>query len=365
MTEDYLQFIWRHGRLPTNEFLLTDGRSIQILSFGFHNTSRKGPDFSFGAVLIDGIEHFGPIEIHINSSDWIKHNHQSDPLYQSVILHVVFQHDCDIIANGTVLPTLELKNHVDNSHLLNFSFDRLKKTEIPCQGSFSNVAQDVVEQTKRHALELKVKHIFSRVSDLQGLDTYAVLLARALGMSVNSDFLEQIVRDQLPPFHLNTRKSFAFSKPLHESTYLQHHCGTRPGNFPEKRIIQIEELLKSMQELSRCTDWKSFKKELAIINRNLINRRQARIGLQTTRSLFLNAQLPYLLLEKRISMVEYRKELLTHPPESNNYLRKWGSTISINNAFDSHGLYSLYRYKCSAKKCLTCSIGRSIIRKIS
>ena len=54
-----------------------------------------------GKILIDGIEWNGNIEIHLKSSLWNVHNHQSDKNYDNVILHVVIEDDKPVFrSNG-------------------------------------------------------------------------------------------------------------------------------------------------------------------------------------------------------------------------------------------------------------------------
>ena len=103
MEEKYLHLIWEMKRLPSNELTTVDGAQIQILSFGIRNDDFAGADFFYGKVSYDGITHFGMIEIHVKSSDWCRHGHQTDSRYNNVILHVVYEYDKPVIQNLSLI----------------------------------------------------------------------------------------------------------------------------------------------------------------------------------------------------------------------------------------------------------------------
>src|SRR6056300_584573 len=92
MTEDYLHYIWKYKLFNQVGLKTTEEVEVEILNFGFHNHD-SGPDFSQGKVKIGETLWAGNIEIHIRSSDWLKHNHQLDEAYDTVVLHVVYEHD--------------------------------------------------------------------------------------------------------------------------------------------------------------------------------------------------------------------------------------------------------------------------------
>jgi hypothetical protein len=104
---------WHDERLPP-ELRLTDGRRLQIIYRGVWSNS-DGPDFSNAMVDIGGALTTGAIEIHLRSSDWRRHGHDSDPAYDGVILHVVGRDDLAEpvrTSSGRSLPTLELRPYV-------------------------------------------------------------------------------------------------------------------------------------------------------------------------------------------------------------------------------------------------------------
>ena len=113
INEDFVQNIWNDQRFFDVDLKATDGRSISILKAGIWN-SDEGPDFVRAEVIIDGQLQVGDIEIHVNSSDWYAHEHHLNPRYNRVVLHVVYRDD-DLnlrtrLQDGQRIPTLELLN---------------------------------------------------------------------------------------------------------------------------------------------------------------------------------------------------------------------------------------------------------------
>jgi hypothetical protein len=91
-TELWLHYLWREGKLHNAYLQTEDGRSLSIIFPGWYNRS-WGPDFSEARIVIDGIECFGDVEIHVSEASWQKHNHHQDSAYNRVILHVYFKKD--------------------------------------------------------------------------------------------------------------------------------------------------------------------------------------------------------------------------------------------------------------------------------
>ncbi|HRP45361.1 MAG TPA: DUF2851 family protein, partial [Ginsengibacter sp.] len=110
MKEKLLQFIWKYRYFNLNDLQTADGERITIINSGTLNHS-QGPDFLNARIKISDTLWVGHVEVHINSKDWNRHNHQADPNYKNVILHVVWKHDGEIQdSEGARLPTLELES---------------------------------------------------------------------------------------------------------------------------------------------------------------------------------------------------------------------------------------------------------------
>ena len=116
--EKLLHYVWMYKLLPSKNLNTTDGRIIKILDPGQHNTN-QGPDFTNARIEIDGIVWSGNVEIHHTSSDWNKHKHHIDPVYNTTILHVVEIADKDIyMENGCKVPqvTIEVPAKVKDNY---------------------------------------------------------------------------------------------------------------------------------------------------------------------------------------------------------------------------------------------------------
>jgi hypothetical protein len=108
--ERLLQAIWQHQRLKRDGLRTLEGRSLQVLHPGFWNLE-GGPDFRGALVQFgDDLPIEGDIEVDLRASGWRSHNHDRNPAFKNVILHVVWQGDKP--ASGGP-PLLELRPVLD------------------------------------------------------------------------------------------------------------------------------------------------------------------------------------------------------------------------------------------------------------
>src|SRR4030042_4466978 len=109
MNEEFLTHIWKYGLFDRTSLISDTGELIEVITLGEHN-SDAGPDFINAKIRIGNTLWAGNVELHLNASDWKRHNHQADRAYDNVILHVVLKADQPAMrTNGTVIPTVELK----------------------------------------------------------------------------------------------------------------------------------------------------------------------------------------------------------------------------------------------------------------
>ena len=109
--ERLLQAIWRYQRLRRDGLQTLDGRPVRVLHPGFWNRE-AGPDFR-GAVVQFGADppQTGDVEVDFSGSLWRLHQHDANPAYTGVILHVIWSGQP---AGVAALPTLALESMLDS-----------------------------------------------------------------------------------------------------------------------------------------------------------------------------------------------------------------------------------------------------------
>ena len=140
MNEDFLHYVWKFQKFSSLRLSTHLGESLQVVKVGTHNFN-AGPDFLCGQVVIAGQTWAGNIEVHIRSSHWYAHHHETDIHYDNVILHVVWEYDMDVRrSDETIIPTLELKDRVNPQVLNNYRSLLFNKPKwINCESQLGNV----------------------------------------------------------------------------------------------------------------------------------------------------------------------------------------------------------------------------------
>lgn len=108
--------IWQHYLTGRTDLVTEDGDGISIIYPGMINGDR-GADLVDAVINKDNQILKGNIEVHVKSSSWWSHGHHEDPVYNDVVLHVVYQQDKKKAVNlqdGRTIPTLVLGKYVTN-----------------------------------------------------------------------------------------------------------------------------------------------------------------------------------------------------------------------------------------------------------
>ena len=399
MPEIVLHYIWEHCLWAGFEQCTTEGKSVEILSVGEHNRD-AGPDYSHARILIGGREWVGNIEIHVCSSDWIKHHHHLDKAYDSVILHVVRTADKPIYnSRGELVPQCELQYPSDQDYLSRL-FESAQQMDsaisrIGCAEQLIHDPQLLTEGWRktllRKRLDCKRASITRLLEITKGSWEHAlyISLARNFGFHTNSLPFEQLAINT-PLSYLQKHRNNLFqltallmgqagliTEPALQKEYdflrtkfsltpmegsIWKHARMRPQNSPELRIEQFAKLIyQSENLLSKLLDTDDLKELYPLFEVD-------RIGKSSIDILLINTVIPYkyayALHRNNTVQAEKALELMERiPAENNTIVRQWRVLgQQIKNAADTQALLHLYQNYCQHHECINCEVGYQIFQ---
>ncbi|MCX6177518.1 MAG: DUF2851 family protein [Bacteroidetes bacterium] len=159
MKEFGLQRIWEKLAFQPQYLATDNGQPLQIINQGEWN-NQNGPDFLNAEVVINGIHCFGAIEIHVNASDWYLHNHHTDPRYNGVILHVVWQNDRPCFTQSKdPIPCISIKSRVSKLNLTQFN----SAPSLPCDQQITAISESLLTQQLQLALTQRTQGKMERL----------------------------------------------------------------------------------------------------------------------------------------------------------------------------------------------------------
>ena len=424
LEEDFLHYYWQSKKLVGKNLVLTDGSLLEISNFGFIN-HHAGPDFFNAQISINGQKWAGNIEMHLRSSDWLRHKHQEDAAYNNVILHVVFDHDDknNLVKtqSGNTLPTLALRSWIEESELENYLQLKSSTKILPCE-DFLHLTHpldrmSMLERCTVERLEQKAKVLVSEYeqdADWQGV-AYRLWL-KCFGLKINQEAFEQLGRAL--PFkilqkhidnplqiealllgtagflNLKTEEDHTTSL-LWEYRFLAHKYGLspmrletwkfhrlRPASFPTLRLAQLAALLPQLPQLwnhmleaeqpEQVYQWLNTHPHEFWLTHYTLNKKSksSKKNLsQEFKNLFIiNGIIPLLFAYGQI----FGQEKASHKAlrwlelaeaEKNTLVNRYAKKgFELRNALDSQGILQLNKEYCKTKKCLQCSIGQKVLK---
>ena len=424
MKEEFLHYVWKNGLYQTHKLKDNEGNSIEVISPGQYNRD-SGPDFFNARIRTGTTEWAGNIEIHLRSSDFYSHGHQSDHAFDNLILHVVHHNDGPVYdSRGRKVTTVELQfdasiyerytSMINNPlviacqddlqsierfylrHWLNaILVERLKEKADVISGILNDTGNDWEEVFYRvisryfgfrvntgpfemlaSALPFRIikKHIDNRFQ-------VEALLFGAAGMLDEELFREAIndryYTDLIREFRILSAKYSI--QPIHG--WVWKFSRLRPVNFPTLRISQLAGMLSvagglfsRILETTAIDDLKSYFEADAsdywdehYVFGKLSRIQKKRTGGSATDILLINSVVPiifvYGLLRNSTEMKERALSFLDQiKAEENVIIREWGEAgVRPSSAFESQALIHLRENYCRRRKCLECRIGTKLI----
>ena len=353
------------------------------------------------------------------------HNHESDPAYDNVILHVVWIHDVEVFRkDNTGLPVVELHNRVPAETLQSYKdlYSGNGNRWINCENDFGEVddflLNNWLERLYVERLEEKnllVKDIFESLAG----DWEAVLfrmLAKNFGLNINGEaFLSiaasipfSVVRkvrenrlqleaiflgqagllsgDCEEPYFQNLKQEYYYLRKkfnLNTQGVLPvKYFRLRPDNFPEVRLVQLAAIYHKhaslFNVLINCAEAKDVY-ELMDVEINAFwkthytflkshSPRRKKLSPRFIDLLIINTVVPLKFSYASSKGKEEGWEGFTMmeavAPEENQIIEKFRSLRPqvAGNALRSQALLQLKKM-CDKNACLNCAIGVKLLQK--
>jgi Protein of unknown function (DUF2851) len=420
MNEALFQFIWQYSLYQPTALQTAAGEPLTVMYCGKLNRD-AGPDFLEGKIKIGSTILVGNIELHIKSSDWLRHGHQHDAAYQNLILHVVLENDVPDAAGNT--PVLVLGHHIPQHVIAKYAELMQAPQKLPCAGQHASVKSITKESWMNRLLaerwEQKLADwnvllansaedwrnlLYWRTAANFGFKTNAtpfLMLAQSLPLNIptkhkdnlmqieallfgqagmlEDDFTDDYPRELQREYDY-LRKKYKL-KPI--AGHLWKFLRMRPANFPTIRIAQFAALIhKSLHLFSQIIEAHTVKEIEPLLDVTTSSywdihfqfdvaqeqKAPKSLGKTSVQNIIINTIAPiqflYAAKQDTHKLQEQALQLLEAvPAEKHNITSLWAENgWEAINAGQSQALIQLYNNYCSAKRCLECSIGLNIIR---
>ena len=420
--EELLHYVWKHKIFPLRELRTTDGRKVEVLNPGLHNTD-AGPDFAGAKVKLDGVEWVGNVEIHQKTSDWFRHHHDTDAAYENIILHVAADIDQPLFyPDGQEIPQLQLS--VPPYVRDNYAALRRSDAMPRCGGVVGDLPTFLVHNWMTsltlQRFEERTRQIMQRRESLDKdwEATLFVTLARNFGFGINGDAFEQwaqsipmsavgkhrddlfqieaiffgqagLLSDDLADdYYLKLQREYRYLRQKFSLTPIDPKAWKflrlRPQNFPHIRLAQLAVLYYEQRlNLSRLIGAQTLDEVSALLLTHVSDywlthysfASQPTLPVSKTLSpasvelLIINSVAPILfaygkyksdpaLCDRAFSLWQQLKA------ERNSIIRQWAAAgIDCDNAADSQALIQLHRHYCQPRDCLRCQFGYEYLRR--
>lgn len=425
INESLLSFLWQHAIFDQDQLKTTAGHSLRISSTG-HLNRHAGPDFLEARIRVDGLLWAGAVEIHVRASEWYEHDHQHNPDYDRVILHVVWEDDALVSRqDGSLIYALALKDRV--SPLLIRKYRNLiyaPSMDISCGPQLEKVDKairfNMIYKALTSRLERKSGEVLQLLREARGhwQEVTYQLFVRNFGFKVNQEnmlLLAKFLPYQLISRHADNtfqlealffgmagflekaddqyqkqlKDEFEYLKKKYRirTGFMQRYqwkfLRLRPQNFPTVRIAQLAIFLSLFKNIFSMilgvNPRDHLLKEVPLIQSpywvthydfgKKASQPLAGLGETSKNNILINTFVPLLVAYAQYadddSFTENAIRLLENlAPENNDRIRKWARLgVRPENAAESQGLIELYNGFCYKKQCLNCNIGTDLILK--
>lgn len=418
MKEAFLHYVWETQSFTTFKFTTSSGRRLRVIQPGVLNRN-AGPDFLEARIKIGDKLWVGSVEIHLRSSDWIRHNHHLDANYENTILHVVYENDAEMKRmDGSEIEHLEIAKHIPNNlHRQYMKLDGSKQS-IACAKLIPkefNWPPEYMNHLLIERLEQKGAKLLYRLQELKG-DWQQLLfeqVAGALGGTVNGEAMKSLARrvrlatlkrfsdkpETIEAILLGTaglltevvdskmqslQREYAFRSHQFRlaempKTYW-NYFRIRPVSFPDHRIAQLGCIVPMIPQIWNDIGQKEFSFNylktrrlysywdshfrLGVLSKTQVKTKRS-IPIE---SILINAVVPLAFcLSQKVQSADLAnsatKVLERLNPEMNTISRRFKKLhYKATSAASTQAQIHLYKQYCKPKKCMNCKIWTELAR---
>lgn len=365
--EDDLAHRW--WALPPGSLLPTSDGSTYCLLFAGRHGGSAGPDVR--DAVLQGQDtpterRVGDIEFHTRASDWVTHQHHSDPRYNQVMLHVVLY--CDTLQptrrqDGYIIPVCSLND------LPSSSFSTPSRMQWPCQRIMNELSEEERRQRLHRAgmlrFEQKTSVFIEQLhaamvvpfmeATIQTYTTYLLIaLAEALGYGRDRALFRAI------GLYL-VGQTTVLPEPLGHSL--------EPAPIDSQRLAFLRRIVQAWQPPEHG-GWQQIRAAIQHCELGRLRALFCEQGLSLARAdiLLCNVVLPFAaaiaLLERDMGLQQHATSVyLAHPGLPSNAITRMmcqhmGLMHEPQGACQQQGLHHIYQETCREKQCMTCIAGR-------
>jgi hypothetical protein len=421
--ERLLHYVWKYKLYSPETLVTTEGSPVSVIDTGIQNTD-AGPDFFNAKVKIGDMTWAGCVEIHDKSSDWLRHHHDKDKAYDSVVLHLAG--NCDIpVYRTTGDPIPQAVLAVPETVQRNIDWLIHREEAIPCLPRIREIEPIHLSSWANallcERLERKTNDILHLMEqyDNDWNEVFYIIFTRTFGFGVNNDAFERLARSIPYRYILKQRSSssqvesmlFGQAGMLHEPVedndhyfrlllkeykFLSHkfnlrplddslfkNLRMRPNSFPHVKLAQLaalwvrydslfsairdEERLEPIKKLFRVHPSDYWQTHYHF--RHASPKAEKYVGEGALLIVLINVVAPMLFaFGQKNKQPEYCDRAIHYlenlPAEKNTIVATFcRAGMPAQHAGDSQALIQLKREYCEKKKCLYCRIGFRLLKR--
>jgi hypothetical protein len=246
LSEKQATLIWQ--QTVGNKITSTEGAVVNVIYPGRTNGD-NGPDFRDAVTVNKSHLMKGDVEVHIKSSDWYDHGHNTDADYNNVILHVVMWHDCNsptLLQNGKTVPVICLAMALrQQAYLLPY--------HLPCFQILNRMdmqsLKNLLDTTGEARFKQKAIHFGAELKQEEEGHVLLTGIMRALGYAKNTKPFECLA-DRIPLNSIESQEGVALKQ-----AWLLGTAGLLPSQRWQGEVA-VKKEVQELEQLWRTADGK-------------------------------------------------------------------------------------------------------------